>query len=110
MAVSKTGSLRVYAKRWGAACMGAKGFVSPICWVIIQPLAAPEPKTARTPMGVDFTKPDSRLPAPLAPAHTLNRKWHTSPSRITYPFPSTRIFPASLIAFSVLCASRSPTE
>jgi uncharacterized YccA/Bax inhibitor family protein len=42
--------------------------------------------------------------------HTLNRKWHTSESCITYSLPSMRILPASLIAFSLLYFCRSSTE
>ena len=37
----------------------------------------------------------------------LNRKWHTSASRMVYSLPSMRSFPASLIAFSLLYSIRS---
>jgi hypothetical protein len=41
---------------------------------------------------------------------TLNRKCATSPSAMTYALPSARMRPASRMAFSFLCFSRSATE
>lgn len=56
---------------------------------------------------LSWTMANKKAPGNIQEAYTLNLKWHTSPSSITYSFPSKRNLPVSRAPTSPLRATKS---